>query len=349
MSWTDLFKSKKPPAHTPDPTVRWFGKLPTYADYYASNADEAWAVEFNDWILKGYEIYLNRHRTGTTRSRRLPLSRCVIRLPKSEMTVLASVQDYGGDMRGRPFPLCFYVGVPTAQWPGPTSDRVLAVAGVLNNLTALQRDVIRFCNAPSRFESMFESREVDLASLDPEFRDDSWVRRAGAVSLSDWFSATQPGLSGRSLDDWASLATQYGGKISKLESESFEVTLAFPLAAGIPWEAQQAGWLRWLESRMDLERRALSLIVTGELNNAAMSNREPGRLVVIARKMVNKEDFLLLTSLAGSLPYLDDLSAAKTTDGPDDGGKEADSTADQDPPRTGASWGEFVAGAASVS
>ena len=55
MGWKEIFKSKA----KPDPRIRWFGKLPTYADYYRSPADEDWAVEFNDWILRGYEIYHN--------------------------------------------------------------------------------------------------------------------------------------------------------------------------------------------------------------------------------------------------------------------------------------------------
>ncbi|MBN2559716.1 MAG: hypothetical protein JXQ75_02135, partial [Phycisphaerae bacterium] len=125
MSWTNLFKSKKGPNLTPDPRLRWFGKLPTYADYYNSTADEAWTREFNDWILDGYEIYYRRlksaeadePRGGNGGKRRLPISACVIRLPKSGMTVLASVQDYGGDMRGRPFPISFYVAVPSEEWP----------------------------------------------------------------------------------------------------------------------------------------------------------------------------------------------------------------------------------------
>ena len=52
MSWTNLFKSRGGKAKA-DPRIRWFGKLPTYPDYYSSPADEEWAVEFNDWVLKG--------------------------------------------------------------------------------------------------------------------------------------------------------------------------------------------------------------------------------------------------------------------------------------------------------
>ena len=59
MGWTDLFKSKSA-RQNPDPQIRWFGKLPTYPDYYSSKADEAWAVEFNSWVLKGYERFIGR-------------------------------------------------------------------------------------------------------------------------------------------------------------------------------------------------------------------------------------------------------------------------------------------------
>src|SRR5262245_56522689 len=122
MGWTDLFKSKKSVDLKPDPRIRWFGKLPTYADYYTFPSDVDWATEFNEWVLKGYEIYHSRQNssTGDGNNRptdsRLPLSGCVLRLPKSGMTVFASIQDYGGDMRGRHFPISFYTAYPSGNW-----------------------------------------------------------------------------------------------------------------------------------------------------------------------------------------------------------------------------------------
>ena len=84
MSWTSLFKKSR---LKPDPKIRWFGKLPTYPDYYSSPADEAWVVEFNDFVLKGFEIYQRRFAQSGTPVPRLPVSGCFIRLPKSGMTV----------------------------------------------------------------------------------------------------------------------------------------------------------------------------------------------------------------------------------------------------------------------
>src|SRR5262245_61054214 len=130
MGWTDLFKSKSSKLK-PDGALRWFGKLSTCRDYFNSPLDEEWAAEFNDWVMKGYEQYHARlasqsgvsflaaqQEAGVQKQRHLSPASCILRLPKSGMTVLASVQDYGGDSFGRPFPLCFYVGLPTAQWPG---------------------------------------------------------------------------------------------------------------------------------------------------------------------------------------------------------------------------------------
>ena len=43
MALRKLFKSKASKLRA-DPRIRWFGKLPTYPDYYSSHADEEWAV-----------------------------------------------------------------------------------------------------------------------------------------------------------------------------------------------------------------------------------------------------------------------------------------------------------------
>ena len=54
---------------------------------------------------------------------------------------------------------------------------------------------------------------------------------------------------------------------------------------------------------MDLKRRFLSLMVSGDLDSEASS------LTVIARAVV-PDDFVLLTPLGKTLPYLDDLCSA---------------------------------------
>ena len=188
MSWTNLFKSKS--KLKPDPRVRWFGKLPTYPDYYSSQKDEDWVVEFNDWILKGFEIYQSRLRSQGVSVARLPVSGCAVRLPNTGMTVFASFLDYGGDMQGRPFPLSFYSGVPTSCWPGPTSDRLVDATGVIRELLMLRRHVPRFINSPGRFESTFGDRTVDLGNFDELGSDASWVTSAGALIIGPVVSWT---------------------------------------------------------------------------------------------------------------------------------------------------------------
>ncbi len=327
MGWTKLFKSKAGKLK-PDPRIRWFGKLPTYADYYSSPTEEDWPVEFHDWMLRGYETYRSRSvATGMPRHR-LPISSCVLRLPKSEMTVLASIQDYGGDMRGRPFPICFYVGVPAASWPGPTSDTVAPAVRVLGGLTALKREVPRFLNSPGRFESVFGERFVSLDELDESARDGSWTQQAKAVPLADWLAGARAGLKTADSDVWLRLLARWGENVAVLESDQFEPTLRMPLAAGLPGAFQVAGWLHWLGARMDLGRRMLSLVITGEHETSG------GQLSVVAREPL-PEDFLLATELAHTLPYLDD-AARLTADNQGAGASGAAGIA------TDATWLDFA-------
>jgi hypothetical protein len=133
---------------------------------------------------------------------------------------------------------------------------------------------------------------------------------------------------------WLELVGDWGDNIAKHEGKAFEPTLRFPLAPRLPLEAQSAGWFRWLESRMALERRALSLIMPADLDS------DVGQLTVIARETV-PDDFLLLTSMWKTLPYVDDLCGAggsgSTEEALEVSGGEA-------PPQAGGSWVDFVLG-----
>ncbi|MBN2448150.1 MAG: hypothetical protein JXO22_15585 [Phycisphaerae bacterium] len=327
MSWMNLFKSKTAKGKS-DPRVRWFGKLPTYADYYSSATDEDWAVEFNDWILKGYEAYVGR-RHG--RSAHVPDASCILRLPKSHMTVFATIQDFGGDMRGRPFPLCFYAAVPSPAWPGPTSERVGVGLQVLGGLSHLRDKVVRFMNAPGRFEDAFGAEELDLAVID-NGQGAAWLQEARALAFADWFKATQACLQTDDLAAWYRLACRWGDDIARCEDEHFDPTLRLPLALRLPQEAQIAGWLRWLEQRMDIEHRFLSLLFSTDGDGAV------GHLSVIAREVV-PEDFVLMTPEASSLGYVDDMCALAASD--------SDATPPQhDSVRAPEQWADFVESAA---
>ena len=335
MGWKDLFKSKAEKAK-PDPRLRWFGKLPTYADYYSSATDEDWAVDFNDWILKGCELFFDRQGTGK-QDRRVPSSVCILRLPTFPMTILASVQDYGGDMRGRPFPHIFYVGVPTVSWPGPTSAGVLPAMRVLRDLLVLRDEVDHFFNAPGRFEARFGGREVDLSGLDADVSDDSWLPAAQKLPLPQWFESAKGGLKTDDMAKWCETMLAWGDNIATLEADEFGPTFRFPLVTGIPSEVQVAGWLRWLESRMNLKERYLSLLMSADPAGST------GHLSVVARELVG-EDFLLLTPKAGSLSYVDDASAlggAPTTES-EQTDAEPESPAPADSVQTPATWAEFV-------
>lgn len=300
MGWKDLFKSKTMKVQ-PDPRLRWFGKLPIYADYYSSPPDADWAVEFNDWVLKGCEVFVARAREAG-QDPRLPSAACAVRMPKSQMTVFAAFQDYGGDSRGRPFPLCFYVGVPSGLWPGPGSEHALAALRVLSDLTAIRDQVIRFSDTPGRFDLVFAGREIDLEGVDGETSDATWLEGARGLAAADWFGAIQPCLQTGDAEAWFGLMAAWGDEIVKLAGEEFSPTLRFPLAMSIPLELQVAGWLRWLERRMKLSERELSLLICKDLSGGT------GRLTVVARASL-PEDYLLLTPLANTLPFVDDACA----------------------------------------
>lgn len=327
MGWTDLFKSKSLKIK-PDPTVRWFGKLPTYGDYYSSRTDEDWAVEFNDWLIKGYQTFHSRKQPEHHHSR-LQLAGVVLRLPKSGMTVFGTIQDFGGDSRGRPFPLCFYVGVPTSMWPGPTSDRVPPALRVLADLHALRKKVVSFVNSPGHFDTVFADREIILDDLEAS-GDDRWTGAGRAIAFEDWFAAAREGVAAQDLTAWRRVSSAWGGNIASFESKTFEPTLRFPLAMKLSQEAQVAGWVRWLEQRMDVKRRFLSLLVSGEPNSGQ------GRLSVIARDAV-ADDFVLLTPAAHTLAYVDDICKVAPPAEPDA------APADGVPPP--ATWFDFVAAA----
>jgi hypothetical protein len=348
-TWTGLFGSRAPKPNA-DPRVRWFGKLPSYADYYSSRTDEAWVLEFNDWIRDGFELYLNRLRTrhgdrsqdSPSGVRRLPLTVGAIRLPKSGMTAFASIQDYGGDMVGRPFPLCFYVGVPTADWPGPTSDRLAGAARVMRELTDLCDEIVRFLNAPGGFKAVFDDRKVSLDGVAGRTSDDSWAEAAAAVPMAEWLDRARAGRAGlavAALDTWLAVVARWGEKIAASESESFTPTLSLPLATGIDTYVQTAGWLRWLESRMNLGRRRLSFLVTDA------RDRQEARLIVIARDP-SPEDFLLLTPLGPTLRYVDEISSETGAPGRDE---DAGTGRPDIAPLLIGSWRDFAQAAAKLA
>ena len=157
------------------------------------------------------------------------------------------------------------------------------------------------------------------------------------MALGDWFRSAGPCLQVDEPQTWVQLVSAWGDTIAKLESEEFGPTLRFPLAMALPFEPQVAGWIRWIERRINVPERYLSLFVA---KDAAGGN---GHLTVVARDIV-PEDFLLLTSLGGTLNYVDDLCALAEAPagGPSAGASMA---SDVHAPET---WAEFVDPAATA-
>jgi|GEM_PF-2035770 len=310
MGWKDLFKSRAA-RNKPDPRLRWFGKLPTYPDYYSSPADEDWVVEFNEWVMKGYEHYHGHLASADGAVHSMPICACAIRLPKSGMTVLGSILDYGGDMRGRKFPLCLYVGVPTLRWPGPTSDRAGAATAVLGELLALRHEIARFINSPGPLDAVLGGREISLSRFEEDYSDTSWLAIAKDYAMADWWEGARDLLKIKDLSAWLAKTSSWGDMLAAHKQSGFEPTLRFPLAMRVPFDIQLPGWLMWLEHRMDLQDRALSLVVSGDLDY------ENGFLAVIARDIV-PDDFLLTTAQAAAHPYLDDVASLEWEAAQDD-------------------------------
>lgn len=325
MSWTDLFKSRSS-SPKPDPQIRWFGKLPTYPDYYRSQADEDWANEFNNWILKGYEMYKGRVTGSNHGPTRLPVSAVIARLPESRMCVFASVLDFGGDMRGRTFPMCFYAALPSAVFPGPKDERATTAMDVLKHLLSLRRDVTRFLNSPGRFESYFERREVNLFDIEEGRTETGWVEAGRGVPMGDWFNKAAPSMRIKKLSRWLEQTKNWGAHIKGRDGKSFEPSLGFPLAPEIGTDLQVAGWLSWLGRHMALDKRFLSLMVT-ESNDLSC-----GRLTVLVRDIID-DDFLLLTPHFATLPYVDNLASM---------GSDSDEEVPEDDVQDGMTWTDFV-------
>jgi hypothetical protein len=282
-----------------DTALRWFGKLPTYGDYYSSATDRDWTVEFHDWILKGFVAYRNCGATQEGSPSVVHRSSWVVRLPKSNVTVLSAIADYGGDSHGRSFPLCFYVGLPTPTWPGPTANTVMDAMGVLDRLADVHAELGGVLASSRNVESVFSPRDLDVAAVSASGQNDSWRTVASETPFDKWFAGASALLKTKEQTAWVEAVMRWGQAIRSLESESRDATLRLPLSDAAPVDAQVAGWLCWLASYMDLERRRFSFAVTAD------SAHRASHLTVITRKVV-PEDFLLGTSASGTLRHVDD-------------------------------------------
>jgi len=335
----------------PDPLIRWYGKLPAYGDYYDSGSGEEWISEFTQkWLMNGYQAYESRRRNAQPpaddhehhHASRLPSCTCLLRLPQSGMTVLGSCLDFGGDMVGRKFPLCFFVGAPTADLPRLHGGTALPFLSILNQLLGLSRRVVRFLNdpgvkGPEQFRTEFADQEVNLDAVSAA-PTDAWIERAKSIRMADWYAATGSTLGSPDLDAWLRRARRWGEMLAQGDSPGFKAVLSFPLAPerapGLPRidrDLQVVGWVRWLEGRVDLKNRPTSLVITDEPAPAC------SRLTVVLGELA-ADDFLLLTPLAPHLDHVDDLAAVR-----EDPSAETQPPASDTPTATSvATWADFV-------
>jgi hypothetical protein len=301
-----------------------------WGDYSVSSDDQPWALEVNEWILQGFTNYHTRTNGSNNKSGRMPIGAAILRMPKSNMTVFVSILDYGGDSVGRPFPMCFYVGVPTPMLPGPTSETLSAAGQVIHELFGLRKEIATFLHHPGSLQELMEDRCVDLSGLAQETDRDSWMVPTRDFTMGEWFDAAQDGLTAPSIDTYLRAVAWYGKNIAAMNGQGFEPTFRFPLARGKSLTTQLAGWLRWLEGRLDLGSRTYSVMLTGD------SPEAPGTVSTVFREL-EPDDFMLLTNAASTLPYLDDLVTLGSKNVPCD--DYADCGISE-----GSTWFDFVSG-----
>ena len=306
MGWRSLFGTKEP-KRPPDPRVRWFGKLPSYGDYYAPPAVEAWVVEFHTWLMSGWEIYQRRLKQEGVTEDRLPASRMVLRLPKSHMTVLVAIQDHGGDSQGRPFPFCILVGVPSAYWVERPHETTQATWRVVEDLAWLQQEVPSLIEPAASPETLFGDRSVDLSPVVSPDTDDSWRDRAHAIAFDDWLAGALPHLAMGEQASWVEYAHAWGNSLARQNGAGRTPTMRLPLSTEITPDVQVMGWMNWLAARQSLGHETLSLMLSGDRCGSL------GYLNVIPRAL-NSEDFLLGTPLATGSAQLEDLCTIRATD-----------------------------------
>jgi hypothetical protein len=123
------------------------------------------------------------------------------------------------------------------------------------------------------------------------------------LSVRDWFDATQRFLKTQEPRAWFDMIERWGEQIREHDESDHGLTLRLPLADSTEERIQVAGWLRWLERRMDLSNKACSLLLTRS------EARVPPKLTILARD-IETDDFLLMTPLSRQLDYLDDITMA---------------------------------------
>ena len=147
-------------------------------------------------------------------------------------------------------------------------------------------------------DGVFGDRQLDLQDVTAGREDIGWQDAGKTIRMSDWFDRARGTLPDGEARAWLDTTARWTERIREQDGKSFEPTFRFPLAERVSRETQVAGWLYWLERNMNLADRRLSLFVTGD------PDAEPGQLSVVARELM-VDDFLLMTSVADTLPFVD--------------------------------------------
>lgn len=298
---------RKPFAAAPanvDATLRWFGKLPSYADYLVPAEQPPWAREFDEWLIAGAARYheLPQHSNGS----KMPESRGVLRLAKSGVAVCYAHSDHGGDSRGRDFGFCFFCGAADQGLASPS-------AAVADNLAAIgllgsaQRELRETAKTSTEISGHFSSlgRRGGRAASAP------MAERLQTVVWDEWFEEVRSQVDAGSAAEWVGRLSQFGRTIAASDGAKFETHVRFPISATREWEAQAFGWAKWLEQRLREPARAWSWVCA-----TPAANQAPASWTVLGRAVL-AEDYLLLTPAAEALAYIDHAGrsvAAPTAD-----------------------------------
>ena len=289
-----------PPAA--DSTLRWFGKLPTYADYLVQSEQPAWAREFGDWLIAGAARY---HQEPNRPEGPLAETRGVTRLPKSGVAVCFSHRDYGGDARGRAFGFCFFCGAKD-QALGSPSAAVNGSLAAMDRLVAAHDELAQTSGGVTDVSSRFSSKSLKLDQTESIAMED----RLPDVTWGQWYQEVRPLVEATSAESWAAQLSLLGQSIASSDGHNFEPHLRFPISGARDWAAQAVGWAQWLERRLREPARAWSWF------HQAAANNGPSTWTVLGRSVL-PEDFLLLTPCADSVTYLDNAGKSISNAAPE--------------------------------
>lgn len=281
--WLTSVRAAFGPAAVVDARIRWFGKLPTYGDYIRSPNEPRWAREFTeDWLLKGFSEWDSTAQFRATQQ--LDAALGVVRLQKSDISVIFTLRDFGGDSTGtRRFPFCLFTAVDSKSISPEPATAWAGWSALLFRLKSLMKAVQRD-STPEWIAS-----QMPVGEIAPTVDTDSAL--VAGLAWNPWFERVRPRLAQPMNDSaWLAALQTWGEQIRSHADEAYSLQL--PLADQ-DWAEQAWGWLDWVAARVRVQPAKVCILI-----------REGFSIAFLSRP-VESLDFLLLTPADGELRYVD--------------------------------------------